>query len=615
MRKHSYGLVSSMLVAVLVMDPLPQYPTGAQAQNGQGQGNLHRNDPCDQVPDPPGEANGIHERCSVAGSSNGVAKGDFNGDGFADLAIGVPDEDIGSTEDAGAVNIIYGSANGLTTGAGVPASQFWSENTAEVPRGAETNDHFGESLAAGDFNGDGFSDLAVGIPSKRVITTIFGVQTTHNGAGAVAIIYGSSHGLTATDSSVPDTQYCDLKDADPAGVIHYAGAHFGRSLAWGNFNGDETGGKSIGDLAIGIPNAGLNDLFGNNASPNVGAVWVVLGDSTDGLTLSGSLPLLGDQTDSRFGNAITSGNFNGDNFSDLAIGASSELVVKPGPTLSFVDFAGKVFIVNGSSSAANLTNGSNNFAQVWTQESPGILGIAEKNDHFGDALAARDFNGDGKSDLAIGVPLENIDQKINAGVVNVIYGSNSGLSATAGPGNQIWSLGALGLTDEAGAHFGSTLAAGDFNQDERADLAIGVPLKNVSGIVDAGQVNVIYGSSSGLALARTPQTWTQRGLNQIDPADIPVSSRTGDHFGSSLSAWNFGNNFESDAVNHNTADLAIGAPFETVGTVSEAGVVIVLYGSFVANGLVAARSQLWSQNSSGVSGGSEKDDHFGGAVY
>src|SRR5947207_12085045 len=56
------------------------------------------------------------------GSSSGIAKSDFNGDGFADLAIGIPAEDTpASKRDSGAVIVIYGSANGLTTSApGIP---------------------------------------------------------------------------------------------------------------------------------------------------------------------------------------------------------------------------------------------------------------------------------------------------------------------------------------------------------------------------------------------------------------------------------------------------------------------------------------------------------------
>src|ERR671912_1857643 len=40
------------------------------------------------------------------------AAGDFNGDGFADLAVGAPGEDVGAAGDAGAVNVLYGSAGG-----------------------------------------------------------------------------------------------------------------------------------------------------------------------------------------------------------------------------------------------------------------------------------------------------------------------------------------------------------------------------------------------------------------------------------------------------------------------------------------------------------------------
>src|SRR5215510_6571331 len=62
-------------------------PPAAEADSGNnpGQGDEHRADPCDHLPDPTGNANGIDKKCPAAGSSSGVAKGDFNGDGFADL--------------------------------------------------------------------------------------------------------------------------------------------------------------------------------------------------------------------------------------------------------------------------------------------------------------------------------------------------------------------------------------------------------------------------------------------------------------------------------------------------------------------------------------------------
>jgi hypothetical protein len=93
---------------------------------------------------------------------------------------------------------------------------------------------------------------------------------------------------------------------------------------------------------------------------------------------------------------------------------------------------------------------------LWSQNSPGIEGVAEAGDLFGDALAAGDFNGDGRADLAIGAPGEN-----NArGVVHVLYGAAAGgLSAT---GSQLWSQDSPGIAGvaEANDFFGNTLAAG-----------------------------------------------------------------------------------------------------------------------------------------------------------
>ncbi len=72
-----------------------------------------------------------------------MAAGDFNGDGFADLAAGASGEDVGSVADAGAVSVLYGSAGGLTTSGGRLFTQ--------VGGLVEAGDEFGEQLAAGDF--------------------------------------------------------------------------------------------------------------------------------------------------------------------------------------------------------------------------------------------------------------------------------------------------------------------------------------------------------------------------------------------------------------------------------------------------------------------------------
>ncbi|HEX3035837.1 MAG TPA: FG-GAP repeat protein [Thermodesulfobacteriota bacterium] len=69
-------------------------------------------------------------------------RADFNGDGYDDLAIGVDGENLGSISNAGGVNVIYGSANRLTS----TGNQFWSQNSSGILDDAENEDRFGESL-------------------------------------------------------------------------------------------------------------------------------------------------------------------------------------------------------------------------------------------------------------------------------------------------------------------------------------------------------------------------------------------------------------------------------------------------------------------------------------
>jgi hypothetical protein len=77
---------------------------------------------------------------STAGLAAGSLQADFNNDGFIDAAVGVPFEDIDAVADAGSVNVLYGSASGLTGGAG--SQQFW-QGAGGVPGPAEAGDLFG----------------------------------------------------------------------------------------------------------------------------------------------------------------------------------------------------------------------------------------------------------------------------------------------------------------------------------------------------------------------------------------------------------------------------------------------------------------------------------------
>jgi len=71
-----------------------------------------------------------------------VDRVDFNGDGFADLAIGAAGEDVGAATDAGAVNVQYGSSTGLPG----PGGQLFTQNSPGVGGTAESGDGFGSAL-------------------------------------------------------------------------------------------------------------------------------------------------------------------------------------------------------------------------------------------------------------------------------------------------------------------------------------------------------------------------------------------------------------------------------------------------------------------------------------
>jgi FG-GAP repeat len=583
----------------------------------------------------------VAARVEAQEGTSSRAMGDFNGDGFADLAIGVPGEDTpAGTGQSGAVNIIYGSANGLTGNGSVPTPRFFSQNAAGVPGdGSEPNDFFGAALAAGDFNRDRFSDLAIGVPFEDV--------EGYGDSGRVVIIYGSANGLTATDGIVPGSQSFTILDLENYSSVLEGWEEFGRALAVGDFNGD-----TIADLAVGAP--GLQGRIltaggpcfncppnpdGANSEPLNGAVFVLFGISGVGLSAERAqflhLPDDGDRgyTDFRFGEALAAGNFDGDadNVSDLAIGI-------PNHDIQGVQNAGSVMVRFG-----RLADGfQNSLSTVVSPEALVPVGQPGSNSQagaqFGRALAAGDFDGDGTDDLAIGAPRRAIGTRRDAGAVWVIQDIML-LFGLPLPAVQFWEqstifpnatlsneLNGVGTPTEAGDLFGTALAAGDFNGDGRDDLAIGAPGEDIAIPTpdptiflttpgqDAGVVTVINGSPRGLSLTQqAPQLW-QQGL--FGAGDV----ERGDQFGASLTAWNFGRDESIPGVAGpvRTADLAVGVPGENLPVggrdIIDCGQVNVIYGSF-GRGLTTTGVQRWHQGSHPDLGGREASDAFGWAVH
>ena len=428
---------------------------------------------------------------------NRLAVGDFNGDGFYDLAAGVQQEDIGAVNAAGAVHIFYGSKTGLTAA----GNELLSQNTLGVLDAAESGDEFGRALAVGDFDRDGYDDLAVGVPYEDVGGPAI------NDAGAVNVFYGSAAGLSTRD------QFWHQDVTNIEGVAE-ADDNFGFALAAGDF--DRNG---YADLAIGVPHENVGAIV------DAGAVNVLYG-SASGLTTAGDEIWTQDSTgiedtseaNDNFGYALTAGDFNRDGRADLAVGAPYESV-------GALAEAGAVNVLYGA--AGGLTSAND---ELWHQGIAGVEGGAEAGDWFGWRLTAGDFNGDGRADLAVGVPHEDVGAIANAGAVNVLYGAASGLTAT---GDQIWDQDSPGIqeTAEANDEFGRALAAGDFDGDGYADLAVGVPYEDIGGpaIDGAGAVQVLYGSAAGLGSAGD-QLWHQ------DVPDVAGGAEDGDNFGYALAA-------------------------------------------------------------------------------
>ena len=121
-----------------------------------------------------------------------------------------------------------------------------------------------------------------------------------------------------------------------------------------------------------------------------------------------------------------------------------------------------------------------------------LMLVRDFDDRFGWALAAGDFDGDGRGDLAVGHPGEDVIN-VNTGGVTILMGATgTGLIGRF----RFLSAGLASIPGNSQSHqdFGRALAVGDFDGSGFSDLAIGAPYYDASGVVDVGGEAVIYGA-------------------------------------------------------------------------------------------------------------------------
>ena len=347
--------------------------------------------------------------------------GDFNGDGVLDIAASAP----GAVSNRGSAYLIYGAAD-LTDG---------SLLTAPELKGLVGGEEAGASLALGEISGDPYADLVVGAP---------GESSGGLDAGSVYIVPGR------TDLAIN----VDLPDVGVA-FTGPAGSRTGASVAiLGDVDGD-----GISDLAIGAP---LDDSSGNAS----GSVFVVEGPhgvSAGALLTAADAQYYGENDGDGAGTSVgDAGDFDGDGYSDLIIGA---------PGWNGVD--GAAYLVQGG---PTMTGGS--LASAW------VKFTGQYGHRVGASVnGVGDMDGDGFDDVGIGEP------DGSRGDVWVQLGQTSPAALIDESAVSVFIVG-----ETTGDAAGSAVdGAGDFDGDGYDDLIIGGPLHNHFGQNDSGGAYLVLG--------------------------------------------------------------------------------------------------------------------------
>ncbi|MEU6373513.1 FG-GAP-like repeat-containing protein [Streptomyces sp. NPDC046909] len=323
------------------------------------------------------------------------AAADFNADGYADLAVSAPGENVDGRTDQGAVTVLWGSASGLSGGTAVPAKAKTSYA------------RMGSDLAVGDFNGDGKKDLAVVAYGKTYVyrgvinrTGVHGTVSTldKTSFSSTAVIAGSVNGDGKTDlvligDGVTPEEIWSEAWFVKGGTTLSSGKTLRLESQSGNGGSTDRGGDGViadfdkdgyGDIAIGTSLYGgykgrVSVWYGARSGPSTSAR---ITQNTSGIANTA-------EAYDYFGDSVSAGDVNGDGYKDLAVGAYGE-------TVNGKEYAGIVHVLYGRASGLTGTG-----SQTFARNSAGIPGALEADDYFGATVRLRDTDRDGKADLFV----------------------------------------------------------------------------------------------------------------------------------------------------------------------------------------------------------------------
>ncbi len=436
-----------------------------------------------------------------------VATGDLNKDGYDDLAIGAPAEDIGTIADAGVVHVLLGSPSGLRAS----GSKMWSQNSTGVPGASEKSDRFGSALAMGNFDAFGGDDLAVGAPGEAI--------GPFASAGSVTVLRGSSGGLTSSGAQ----QWTQ----DSAGIDFFAdpGDAFGAALATGDFQGDRND-----ELAIGAPGDDVD-------AGDEGSVAIMRG-SVVGLRPAGLLVDVIPQDQNQalsetpepgdaFGQSVEIADVGGygaiDGYADLVVGV-------PGQDIGGLANAGAVRVIYSDHSGPwigtqTLSGADVSSGQAGARFGSKLAGGVTDRSIFKPTIDAV------RGELFVGAPLADDGEHRDAGNV-AVFVSGPDWTATnlvALDGTVVWEQsGTLSGNAEPKDYLGAAVSMADVDGDGWQDGIFAAPGEDVGSAVDAGSVAIVRKRGNA------PGDPVKFALILQSSSGVPSAPETGDKLGASV---------------------------------------------------------------------------------